>query len=97
MEVYVKVHTENMGPSWYVHEHDGCGSYLNPGDQLETTDLLGYECIRGTAAKNWKEAKRWAKEARRLANFDGLGKTKVTFWKWHRGKCVKTQCPSSRS
>ena len=96
MEVYVRVDTENFGRNWYVHAHDACGSYLNPGDELDTTNRLGYECMRGTAAKSWKEAKCWANDAKLIARAAGAGKVKVTFWKWHRGKCIKTQCPSRK-
>ena len=94
MEIYIRIDTENCGQSWYVHQHDGTGSYLNAGNSLETTNLLGYECMRGSAAKSWKEAKKWAKDARMLANVDGMGQTKVSFWKWYNGKCVKVKPPT---
>lgn len=96
MKIYVKVNTENCGLSWYVHEHDGCGSYLAAGDSLETTNLLGYECMRGSAAKSWEEAKHWAKDARMLANFDGMGKTHITFWTFRRGKLVCIKAPKKK-
>lgn len=92
MEIYIRVDTENCGTSWYRHEKDtGCGSYLDAGKDLEAVDLMGYEYMRGSAAKSYKEVKRWTKDARALANFDGMGRTKVTYWKWSRGKLVQVK------
>lgn len=98
MKIYVKVNTENCGPSWYVHERDsdGCGSYLSAGDKLEAAGTLGYEYLRGSAAKSWTEAKQWAKNARMLANFDGMGKTHITFWTFRRGGYVRIQAPKKK-
>jgi hypothetical protein len=98
MEIYIKVETENAGTSWYVNEKDSStGSYLAAGEELEAVNSYGYEYMRGSAAKSWSEAKSWAKDARMLANADGMGKTKVTFWKWQQGKLVQVKAPSLKA
>ena len=91
MRIYVKVDTENAGASWYVNERDSAtGSYLN----AEAVDSNGCEPMCGSAAKSWSEARQWAKDARMLANFDGMGKAKVTFWKLQQGKLVQAKQPA---
>lgn len=95
MEIYIRLDTENCGTSWYRHDKDtGCGSYLNAGKDLEATDPLGYGYMRGSAAKSWKEAKAWTKDARMLANFDGMGRTHASYWKWSRGRLVRAKMPT---
>lgn len=98
MEIYIRLDTENCGTSWYRHDkNSGCGSYLCAGKDLETVDLLGYEYMRGSAAKSWKEVKQWTKDARMLANVDGMGRTHVSYWKWSRGHLVQAKMPRKKA
>lgn len=48
------------------------------------SEYSGDELLAGTAFKSYKALKREAKEAKHLAEWDGWGDVKVTFWKLDR-------------
>ena len=86
MEIYIKI-----GETDWVHSDEWCGFYLVNRFQDDEGRILA------TAFWSRKTAKRYALEGRRLANFDGLGDSKASFWRLSNGKLVKANIEERRA
>ena len=90
MEIYVRIHSKDNGcVAWW--NSNGIESYLMDGKDLWCYDGPYGDYCRGTPFKTAKEAKRQAREAVRLAAFDGDVDAKATFWRMVGGKLVETK------
>lgn len=90
MEIYVRVHSEDDGAvAWW--NSNNLESYLMDGKDLWCYDSPYGDYCRGTPFHTIKEAKRQAREAVKLAGWDGMVDPKATFWRYVRGKLVQTK------
>lgn len=90
MEIYVRIHSDDDGTvAWW--NHDYYESYLMDGKDLWCTTGPYDDYRRGTAFKTVKEAKHEAREAMRIAGWDGIIDPKATFWRYVGGKLVQTK------
>ena len=90
MEIYIRVHSDDDGQTaWWNSNEREC--YLMDGKELWCFDSPYGDYCRGTACKSVKEAKKEAREAIRLAAWDGAVDPKATFWRYVKGKLVQTK------
>ena len=85
-QIYVKVREDGFGQSCWLYRDE---------DQHYLVDNF-YGKISGeimpTPAGSAKEARRWAREAKSLMEWDGApGNVKASFWRFVRGKLVETK------
>ena len=90
MEIYIRVHSDDDGTVawWNSTEHE---SYLIDGKELWCCDSPYGDYCRGTPFHSIKEVKRQAREAVRIAGWDGNVDPKATFWRFVHGKLVQTK------
>ncbi len=92
LDIYIKITSDDDGSAaWWTFDLRG-ESYLCDGNDLWAEDRnTGYEYCRGTPCKTVQELKREAKEALKMASFDGMVDPKVSFWKYYGGKLCRVK------
>jgi hypothetical protein len=87
MEIYIRTRSRDSGRiAWWNH-NDG-ESYLFDSKSLwAKSQYTDDSFLAGTAFKSYKQLKHEAREAKRLAEFDGDVDVEVTFWKLNRNGC----------
>lgn len=87
MEIYVQIYSSDSNTyAWYTDDIDG--QYLISGKELWCFDSPYGEYCRGTAFKNIRDAKAAGKNAKHLANWQGLLDIKVLYWKVSGNKLI---------
>ena len=91
MEIYIRVHSNDDGSvAWW--NSDSHESYLMDGKDLWCYDSpYGGDYCRGTPFNTIKKAKKEAREAIKLAAFDGMVDPKATFWRYVKNNLVQTK------
>lgn len=89
MEIYIRVTNKSGYSAWLSFDPKKVGpTELIPGETLfdpNTDEALGTPCA--TAA----EAMKRSKEAKKMANFDGVPKPEVELWRIEGGKLIFTK------
>ena len=95
LNIYIKITSEDDGTAaWWTFDPDPRGhgeAYLCDGKDLWAEDQYGYEYCRGTPCQTIQQLKKEAKEALKMAAFDGIVDPKVSFWKHFGGKICQVK------
>jgi hypothetical protein len=84
MEIYIRTRSRDTGrTAWWNKTDTEC--YLFDSKELwAVSKYTGDDFLAGTAFKSYKQLKREAREAKRLAEWDGDVDVEITFWKLGR-------------
>ena len=95
MEIYIRTRSRDSGrTAWW--NHNGIESYLfDAKDLWARSRYTGELFVAGTAFSSYKQLKKEAREAKRMAEWDGDVDVEVTFWKLDRnGKPMQVKFTS---